>query len=150
MNGCTISKPRTLEEKFEHLSTIMRKAVRYTAGQEVRRRCALGTVIKWTRDLKRQLRSDMAITFDRGSVRHTLFRPFVNKALYFSQHLNEMQYQIPQIFPSHVELSNKVNLFFRDRLEQEPFSVLATDKVYWARHLGENPMPAPLPLHGHG
>ena len=89
----------------------------------------LGTVIKWTRDLKRQLRSDMAITFDRGSVRHTLFRPFVNKALYFSQHLNEMQYQIPQIFPSHVELSNKV-ICFSGIASSKPFSVLATDKVY--------------------
>ena len=89
----------------------------------------LGTVIKWTRDLKRQLRSDMAITFDRGSVRHTLFRPFVNKALYFSQHLNEMQYQIPQIFPSDVELSNKV-ICFSGIASSKPFSVLATDKVY--------------------
>ena len=89
----------------------------------------LGTVIKWTRDLKRQLRSDMAITFDRGSVRHTLFRPFVNKALYFSQHLNEMQYQIPQIFPSDVELSTKV-ICFSGIASSKPFSVLATDKVY--------------------
>ena len=31
-------------------------------------------------------------------VRQTLFRPFVRKQLYFSQNLNEMQYQLPQVF----------------------------------------------------
>ena len=89
----------------------------------------LGTVIKWTRDLKRQLRSDIANTFDSRSVHQTLFRPFVNKALYFNQNLNEMQYQIPQIFPSNVELSNKV-ICFSGIASSKPFSVLATDKIY--------------------
>ena len=37
----------------------------------------LGTAIKWTRDLKRQLRLDTPNVFDRESIRPTLFRPFV-------------------------------------------------------------------------
>ena len=60
----------------------------------------LGTSIKWTRDLKRQLRLDMPNVFDRAGIRQTLFRPFVKKHLYFSQSLNEMQYQLPSIFPN--------------------------------------------------
>ena len=89
----------------------------------------LGTIIKWTRDLKRQIRSDIANTFDRTGVRQTLFRPFVNKRLYFNQNLNEMQYQIPQIFPNDVEAQNKA-ICFSGVASNKPFSVLATDKVF--------------------
>ena len=60
---------------------------------------ALGTYIKWTRDLKRQLRLDSPNVFQRANVRETIFRPFTKKALYFSQNLNEMQYQLPEVFP---------------------------------------------------
>ena len=60
----------------------------------------LGTVIKWTRDLKRQLRSNTQNSFDRANIQRTLLRPFVSKPLYFSQNLNEMQYQLnPDVFP---------------------------------------------------
>ena len=59
----------------------------------------LGTSIKWTRDLKRQLRLDSPNLFERDSMRRTLFRPFVAKHLYFNQNLNEMQYQLPEVFP---------------------------------------------------
>ena len=40
----------------------------------------LGTSIKWTRDLKRQLRLDAPNVYDRNRVRQTLYRPFTNKA----------------------------------------------------------------------
>ena len=43
----------------------------------------LGTSIKWTRDLKRQLRLDLANVYDRTSVRETLYRPYAKKLLYF-------------------------------------------------------------------
>ena len=109
----------------------------------------LGTVIKWTRDLKRQLRSDIANTFDSRSVHQTLFRPFVNKALYFNQNLNEMQYQIPQIFPSNVELSNKV-ICFSGIASSKPFSVLATDKIYGHDTLEKTQCLPALPLHRGG
>ena len=89
----------------------------------------LGTAIKWTRDLKRQLRSDIANTFDRRGICQTLFRPFVNKPLYFNQNLNEMQYQIPQIFPTDSEAQNKA-ICFSGIASNKPFSVLATDKIY--------------------
>ena len=97
-------------------------------GQEVDG-IELGTVIKWTRDLKRQIRSDIANTFDRTGIRQTLFRPFVNKTLYFNQNLNEMQYQIPQIFPVTVDGQNKA-ICFSGTSSSKPFSVLATDKIF--------------------
>ena len=87
----------------------------------------LGTTIKWTRDLKRQLRTDTPLIFNRQSVCRTLFRPFVSKSLYFNQNLNEMQYQQPSIFPNGMPGRNKV-IFFKGPTA-DYFSVLASDKI---------------------
>ena len=86
----------------------------------------LGTNIKWTRDLKRQLRLDIPNTFDRESIRQTIFRPFVSKSLYFNQSLNEMQYQLPEVFPSGASDENMAICFC---VNGKGFYALATDKV---------------------
>ena len=86
----------------------------------------LGTVIKWTRDLKRQLRSDTPNHFEREKTRPTLFRPYVGKYLYFNQSLNEMQYQLPDIFPKGEGDENKAICFC---VNGKNFYVLATDKL---------------------
>ena len=86
----------------------------------------LGTDIKWTRDLKRQLRLDKPNSFQKTSIRQTLFRPFVNKALYFDQSLNEMQYQLPELFPKGSIGENKAICFC---VNGKFFYVLATDRV---------------------
>ena len=88
----------------------------------------LGTAIKWTRDLKRQLRLDIPNTFDRDSIQQTIYRPFVNKSLYFNQNLNEMQYQLPQLFPSGKQGENQAICFLGPGGRPD-FSVLATDKI---------------------
>ena len=86
----------------------------------------LGANIKWTRDLKRQLRLDMPNTFDRASIRRTIFRPFVSKSLYFNQRLNEMQYQLPDIFPTGVDGENVAICFC---VNGKDFYALATNRV---------------------
>ena len=88
----------------------------------------LGTAIKWTRDLKRQLRLDLPNVYDRHGVRQTLYRPFVKKFLYYVQNLNEMQYQIPQIFPHQKEDDNQVICFLAPS-GRPSFAVFASDKV---------------------
>ena len=87
----------------------------------------LGTNIKWTRDLKRQLRLDLPNVFERTHVRQTLFRPFVGKHLYFSQNLNEMQYQLPEVFPNGAADENKVICFC---VNGKSFYVLTADSVF--------------------
>ena len=72
---------------------------------------ALGTEIKWTRDLKKQLRRDTPNTFVRSGIHQSTLRPFVAKHLYFNQNLNEMQYQLPQIFQSGIPGHNQVICF---------------------------------------
>ena len=94
-------------------------------GQDVND-VALGTTIKWTRDLKRQLRMDVASKFLKKYFRNTLYRPFVGKYLYYSDNLNEMQYQMPQIFPRDRSDYNIVICFCVNRKE---FYVLSTDKL---------------------
>ena len=97
-------------------------------GKEVDN-ATLGTAIKWTRDLKRQLRLDIPNVFDRDSIQQTIYRPFVNKPLYFHQRLNEMQYQIPQIFPGGNPGQN-IAICFSGTSSSKPFQVLATDRVH--------------------
>ena len=86
----------------------------------------LGTSIKWTRDLKRQLRLDSPNVYDRNGIRQTLFRPFVEKHLYFRQSLNEMQYQLPEIFPTGASQENEAICFC---VNGKAFYVLATDRT---------------------
>ena len=89
----------------------------------------LGKTIKWTRDLKRQLVSDVPNIFDRNAVRVGLYRPFVNKSLYYNHNLNEMRYQLPQVFPDRHGTENKV-ICFPGNAPNGGFHVLATDRVY--------------------
>ena len=94
----------------------------------------LGVSIKWTRDLKRQLRLDIPNIFARTSIRQTLFRPFVSKSLYFSQNLNEMQYQLPDVFPKDSVDENKVICFCVDG---KNFYILAADKIFDLHFTGD-------------
>ena len=96
-------------------------------GREVEN-SELGTVIKWTRDLKRQLRLDSSNVFNRSSVIDALYRPFVAKRLYFHQNLNEMQYQMPQIFPHGDEGENQI-ICVKAVGSNRPFHVLAANRV---------------------
>ena len=89
----------------------------------------LGNSIKWTRDLERQLRLDIANVFNRTSIRQAVSRPFVHKVLYFSRQLNEMQYQMPQVFPTGATDENKV-ICFPGNASSNGFQVLATDRVF--------------------
>ena len=88
----------------------------------------LGTSIKWTRALKRQLRLDVPNTFDREGGRFTIYRPFVGKWLYFNQNLNEMQYQLRNIFPAGETSENKA-IAFSGVASSKPFQVLSFDVV---------------------
>ena len=89
----------------------------------------LGTSIKWTRDLKRQLRSDSANSYSKDAMRASMYRPFIEKLLYFDQNLNEMQYQLPLLFPDGSKAINKV-ICISGTSSSKPFHTLAVDRVY--------------------
>ena len=119
----------------EHLGTKVRglinsyEEVRAAYGGQAVDDTLLGTTIKWTRDLKRQLRADVPNVFERSSIQPTLYRPFVAKSLYFSQRFNEMQYQVPSIFPGGEPRQN-IAICISGTSSSKPFQVLATDMVH--------------------
>ena len=120
---------------FEQLSAKIRlfintyEGIRAEYGGEAVEDELLGKSIKWTRDLKRQLQLDTANIYNRNSPRMALYRPYVNKLLYYSHNLNEMRYQLPQIFPDETDAQNRV-ICFPGNASNNGFSVLATDRAY--------------------
>jgi predicted helicase len=54
--------------------------------------------IKWTRAVKNDLLAGRRYEFNPKSIQESFYRPFVKRKLYFDRHLNEMLYQIPQLF----------------------------------------------------
>ena len=65
------------------------------------------TKISWTRALKAELKKGKSISIDHGQVVVSTYRPFQKQWMYFSRRLNEMVYQMPQIFP-HPAVKNRV------------------------------------------
>ena len=107
----------------------------------------LSHAIKWTRDLKRQLQLDIPNVFDRNSMWSALYRPFVIQSLYYHHNLNEMRYQLPQVFPDGQERRNRV-ICFPGNAPNGGFHVLSTDSVYSHDLLKTTQWPPPLSLHG--
>ena len=58
------------------------------------------TRISWTRSLKSELKKGRSISVQHGQFVISTYRPFHKQWMYFSRRLNEMVYQMPQIFPS--------------------------------------------------
>ncbi|MCE2464294.1 MAG: DNA methyltransferase [Dehalococcoidia bacterium] len=116
----------TLGRKIRSFINLYEESRAEHGGKEVDND-TLGTTIKWTRDLKRQLHLDRPNVFDRASIRQTLFRPFIGKSLYFNQNLNEMQYQLPEVFPTGADNENKAICFC---VNGKDFYVLAAEKVF--------------------
>lgn len=55
--------------------------------------------IAWTRGLLSQGARGREIYFDEKQIRTSIYRPFTKTNIYFSSSVNEVQYQIPKIFP---------------------------------------------------
>ncbi|MDL2345609.1 N-6 DNA methylase [Deinococcus sp. MIMF12] len=56
-------------------------------------------VIKWSRAVKNDLGKGLKYKYKQENVRSSLYRPFEKLRLYFSKNLNEVQYQMPSVFP---------------------------------------------------
>ena len=57
------------------------------------------TKISWTRALKQDLVKNKALAFTEGEVLISTYRPFSKQWMYYGRRLNEMVYQMPQIYP---------------------------------------------------
>lgn len=63
--------------------------------------------ISWTRSLKNNGRRCVDIPVVESKISLSMYRPYTKQWIYFDRQLNEMVYQMPQIFPEE-SISNKV------------------------------------------
>lgn len=83
------------------------------------------TNISWNRSLKNQLASDQGIEMDRSRVFQSLYRPFTKQQVYFDRPVNDMVYQLPQIFPT--PNYNNIGILVTSPKPNARFSVSATN-----------------------
>jgi predicted helicase len=120
--------PKSLADKAKHLIRAYNAEVeRLTAvrgSPELEKH--LNSGIKWTRAVKNDLRRGVQYTFRDEAIQPSFYRPFVKRALYFDRHLNEMVYQVPQLFGPEAG-ANRAFCFAAE--ERVAFSVIAFDAV---------------------
>ena len=83
--------------------------------------------IKWDRELDRYVRANVPISFDPKKVWRGSYRPFVEKWLYFDQHLNAMTYRLPSLYRSAIP---NPTIAFRGVGSENLLAVLAVDSVF--------------------
>ena len=86
----------------------------------------IGSEIKWTRAVKRDLSKGVVYEFDESLIVNSLYRPFVSKNLYFSQSLNEMQYLQRELHPRGIPAPT---IMISGAPASKPFQTLATELV---------------------
>ena len=101
----------------------------------------LSQCIKWTRALKNQCKRGANLFFEEKNILEVSYRPFAKKFLYYSKSVNEVQYQVPIIFPLGKE--NRV-IYCTDAGTQSPFMVIATRQIPDSHFVGTTAQCLPL------
>ena len=115
-----------LKEKIRHLIKIYNKDVGKHKGKTKEQiRNSVDYSIKWTRAVKNDLALGKKYEFDENKIIDSIYRPFVKKKLYFSKELNEMQYQLPQVFRGE-----NIVIAFSGNGSSKPFQILAQNIVF--------------------
>jgi len=86
-------------------------------------------LIKWSGDLKVQLTRGKQATYSPNQVRHSLYRPFVKRYLYFDSLLNNSVYLHHLFFPNSTSESENRAIVISDVAHRTPFSVLVTNTI---------------------
>jgi predicted helicase len=85
--------------------------------------------LKWSRDLKADLKRLRYATFDKASIREALYRPFCVKRLFFDRILNEEVYSLYQVHPNGQAAQENPVIALTNLGSEKPFMVLAADSV---------------------
>jgi predicted helicase len=86
----------------------------------------LDKTIKWTRAVKKDVVAGRRYKLDSEAIQFSYYRPFVKWLLYFNKQLNEMVYQVPQIFGAECG-SNLAFAFSAE--ERSEFGAIAFDVI---------------------
>ena len=117
---------QNLEKKVRYLIEVYNRDVEKLKGlTKDQARHLLDTEIKWTRAVKNDLNKGKNYAFSQPLIVDCNYRPFIQKKLYFSKALNEMQYQLSHVF-GKTNLS--INFLCVDSNNQ--LTVLISDKIF--------------------
>ncbi len=83
--------------------------------------------IKWTRDLKKSVRMGINLELENNKIVPCFYRPYTKKLLYYDKYVNEMRYQLPNIFPNGKE---KENIVISVNVGCPVFAILATNYIF--------------------
>lgn len=103
------------------------------------------TQINWNRQLIRDLVSSKHHEFNADSIRSGIYRPFCAQSVYFAREMNDMIYQLPQLFPlpTHPNLS----LTATGEGSSKEFATLALDTLPDLHLLGAGVSTQTFPLY---
>lgn len=85
--------------------------------------------IKWTRLVKALLRKRVQITYDPGHITSCVYRPFQPRPLYFSKHLNEMQYRLAEFYQADGKRAAPT-IVWSDPTSQKPFTCIGVSGLF--------------------
>ncbi len=123
------SKPN-VEQKIKNLIEVYNQDVEKYFGiqNKLHISAAIDQSIKWTRAVKNDLLKGKKYAFNESNIKDSLYRPFVKRKLYFDKNLNEMQYQLEQIFQK--KFCSNVVICFSGVSASKIYQVLATNKIF--------------------
>ncbi len=118
---------KNLERKLHFLINTYNQEVEHLSGKVEKKSIAdnVDYSIKWTRAVKKDLSNGVIYKFNTKQIVDALYRPFVKRKLYFNRNLNEMQYQMPSIFPD----GKSENLIIALNMGTKAFNVLAANRL---------------------
>ncbi len=90
----------------------------------------------WARQQKKDINSLKKYSFNPDSIRISTYRPFFKQHLYFNRQLNDMIYQMPQLFPTSE--SKNISICIPAPGGNKEFSALITDHIPDLHFIGDS------------
>ena len=85
--------------------------------------------IKWSRDLKRDVRQAYYLTFEEAKIRRALYRPFCKQWLYFDRHIIDTIARFPRILSTPASEAENQVIGVTDLGSEKPFMTLISNSI---------------------
>lgn len=92
------------------------------------------TQINWNRQLIRDLTARKQHKFDESALRASMYRPFCAQSVYFAREMNDMIYQLPNLYPS--PRHKNIAIIAKQPASPKPFGSLLSSQIPDLNFLG--------------
>ena len=92
------------------------------------------TQINWNRQLIRDLTARKQHKFDESALRASMYRPFCAQSVYFAREMNDMIYQLPNLYPS--PRHKNIAIIAKQPASPKPFGSLLSSEIPDLNFLG--------------